>query len=236
MLAAMRWTFPAATNVLLLLASIALHLALAALILNMIEMPRQTAPATQLIKDSIELFIAETESDIPVETSATSAPAIAPPKPDIASYLTDDTGAIALPPPTLNLTPPVLQTPELFPLKLPQPNHSDRLSDLPEITLPPAEHAQTSQGATARLETPKLKTDIHTYLRKHYPKEARRNRWEGCVELSISVAADGSVAEVSILNSSGYRILDTSALKMMRNARYTSGPATLTQRIEYKLK
>ncbi len=237
-MAAMRWALPTATNAALFLVSIALHLLLAAIILDTLDPPRQTAPTPTLIKESVEVFIAETESDLPIENppvAPTSAVA-APPLPELAPYLADDAGAVALPPPTLTVPPPELPLPEFPPPELPLADQADRLADLPEITLPPAEQPLPSQGATARLKMPQLKTDIHTYLRKHYPREARRNHWEGIVTLSISVAEDGSVAEVSILNSSGYTVLDTSALKMMRKARYTSGPATLTQRIEYKLK
>ncbi len=239
MLPVMRWTRLTVEQAAFFGASIVLHLLLGMFFVNHLFSPSQVAPTPKLLDDSLELIIAETESDIPVDApeQAPIAPMTAPPLPTVAPYLSDATGELALAPPTLDIPPPELPLlleetlPEMLPV-----DHSNQLTDLPEITLPPAEEVSVAQGATARFETPQLLTDIQTQLRKHYPRTARERRWEGAVQLKIFVAEDGSVREVSILSSSGYRVLDQNARAMMRKARYTSGPAELTQTIEYKLK
>ena len=49
-----------------------------------------------------------------------------------------------------------------------------------------------------------------------YPREAIRRRLEGTVKLRIQVAASGHVLSVSVVTSSGYSVLDESALKAIR--------------------
>jgi TonB family protein len=56
-----------------------------------------------------------------------------------------------------------------------------------------------------------------------YPRLAIRRGYEGTVTLLIEVLADGSVREVEILSSSGYSILDRSALKTVRKWRFIPG-------------
>ncbi len=46
-----------------------------------------------------------------------------------------------------------------------------------------------------------------------YPEIAHRKGWEGRVLLNVLVEADGDVADLNILESSGYRILDRAAYK-----------------------
>ena len=58
----------------------------------------------------------------------------------------------------------------------------------------------------------------------HYPREARDNGWEGRVLLLVRVAADGRTAGVSISRSSGFGVLDDSALRTVRRWRFR--PAT----------
>ncbi|MBZ0155340.1 MAG: TonB family protein [Alphaproteobacteria bacterium] len=69
------------------------------------------------------------------------------------------------------------------------------------------------------------------YLREHfayirdrvikglsYPAVAKRKGWEGRVVLSFSVAGDGSVGTVKIVQSSGREVLDQGALEAVRRA------------------
>ena len=53
-----------------------------------------------------------------------------------------------------------------------------------------------------------------------YPAISRRMGEEGLVVLSVYILADGTVGEVSIHKSSGFRRLDESALKTVRRWRY----------------
>lgn len=52
----------------------------------------------------------------------------------------------------------------------------------------------------------------------NYPEEARRRHIYGSLVLTVSIRADGSVENVEINRSSGHRILDAAALRIVRLA------------------
>lgn len=54
-----------------------------------------------------------------------------------------------------------------------------------------------------------------------YPETARRRGQEGQVELAVVVAADGTALQVSVADSSGYRLLDQSAARTVQRWRFT---------------
>lgn len=53
-----------------------------------------------------------------------------------------------------------------------------------------------------------------------YPLQARRNNWEGVTVLKIVIETDGLVREITVLQSSGYEILDRAAVKTVKRWRY----------------
>lgn len=53
-----------------------------------------------------------------------------------------------------------------------------------------------------------------------YPLKARENNWEGVTVLKILVQADGKIGEVTVLESSGYPLLDQVAVKAVKQWRY----------------
>jgi protein TonB len=57
-----------------------------------------------------------------------------------------------------------------------------------------------------------------------YPRAARKRGLEGTVVLSLLIGADGSVQDVSVERSSGYPLLDQSAVKAI--SRWHFHPAT----------
>jgi len=59
----------------------------------------------------------------------------------------------------------------------------------------------------------------------HYPTIARRRKMEGIVLLRVEVLGDGGVGKIEVKRSSGYKILDESALGAVKNWRFL--PATL---------
>jgi protein TonB len=52
----------------------------------------------------------------------------------------------------------------------------------------------------------------------NYPDEARRKRMFGDLLLHVAVRADGSVEQVRILHSSGHKVLDDSAIRIVKLA------------------
>jgi protein TonB len=54
-----------------------------------------------------------------------------------------------------------------------------------------------------------------------YPRTARRRGWEGEVLLRVDVSAAGTVTDIQLEKSSGYRILDNTARREVRNWRFS---------------
>ena len=52
----------------------------------------------------------------------------------------------------------------------------------------------------------------------NYPEAARRRRLHGDLLLHVAVRADGTVAEVNVVRSSGYKLLDDAAVRIVRLA------------------
>jgi TonB family protein len=56
--------------------------------------------------------------------------------------------------------------------------------------------------------------------RDYYPTAAKRAGIQGRAELAIIVERDGKIGAVSVIASSGYKMLDDAALKLWKDARY----------------
>jgi protein TonB len=52
----------------------------------------------------------------------------------------------------------------------------------------------------------------------NYPDEARRNQLYGSLRLLVSISPDGGLKEVRVLDSSGYKVLDDAAVRIVRLA------------------
>jgi periplasmic protein TonB len=57
-------------------------------------------------------------------------------------------------------------------------------------------------------------SDLRRYF--DYPSVARRYGWQGTVWLAFTVEANGAVDRIHVANSSGYDVLDRSAVVAMR--------------------
>lgn len=67
----------------------------------------------------------------------------------------------------------------------------------------------------------------------NYPDEARRQGMSGALLLRVSIRADGSLADVQILRSSGYRALDEGAVRIVQLAApYSPFSAEMRQEID----
>jgi periplasmic protein TonB len=64
---------------------------------------------------------------------------------------------------------------------------------------------------------------------QHYPEAARRRNQTGQIQVSFVVARDGTVADVTILRSSGFDLLDDSARDMLAGAHVPAFPETMPQ-------
>jgi periplasmic protein TonB len=71
-----------------------------------------------------------------------------------------------------------------------------------------------------------------------YPDRARRMGWEGRVLLSFTVLENGSIHDIKVVNSSGFRALDDSAVEAVRKTMFSrKAPYRLAivLPVEYKL-
>ncbi len=80
--------------------------------------------------------------------------------------------------------------------------------------------APSPSAAPARLDYGWLSDTILRRVEelKRYPAEARLDRAEGKVVLKAVIRADGSVDDVEVYQSSGYRSLDQAAIELMKRA------------------
>ena len=95
-----------------------------------------------------------------------------------------------------------------------------------------ASAATGSASATSPQGTPASSLSGHgaglvmalpSYLRNRppqYPDKAKREKQEGVVVLDVEVSANGKVTRIAIAQSSGYALLDESALKTVRRWRF----------------
>ena len=72
---------------------------------------------------------------------------------------------------------------------------------------------------------PEAKIDYHAISIPVYPEIARKQGWEGTVILKVLVEEDGSCKHVAVEKSSGYDALDHSAVRAVKEWKFT--PARL---------
>ena len=59
-----------------------------------------------------------------------------------------------------------------------------------------------------------------SYPAPTYPREARRNSWEGVVEIEITVDQRGRGADLKVVKSSGHQALDDAAVNALGQAQF----------------
>lgn len=68
-----------------------------------------------------------------------------------------------------------------------------------------------------------------------YPRVARARGWQGAADVELTVLADGRVEEVSLARSSGFEVLDSAALAVARQSRFSPPPQTVDPPVRGKL-
>jgi periplasmic protein TonB len=67
----------------------------------------------------------------------------------------------------------------------------------------------------------------------NYPEQARRQRIYGSLQLSVSINADGSVESIEVSKSSGQRLLDAAAMRIVKLAApYSPLPPSITKDVD----
>lgn len=90
---------------------------------------------------------------------------------------------------------------------------------------PPPQQASTpsaeeNKSAGAPVTPPREDANLVNNPRPAYPSMSRRLREQGTVVLEVLILADGSVGDVKINQSSGFKRLDDTAVKAVRKWRY----------------
>lgn len=138
------------------------------------------------------------------------------------------------PPPPATLPPPPPPekkpepTPKPKPKPLPKAPPSERAVKAPEPEPTPAppvtQPAEPTPAAPAPVLPPRADAGQISNPAPAYPSLSRRLREEGLVVLEILIRADGSVGEIKLKASSGFKRLDEAAMNAVKRWRYQ--PAT----------
>lgn len=109
---------------------------------------------------------------------------------------------------------------------------------------------RSDQKATAvatqerRLQQNYLLGKLRSSLSRHlvYPPLARKQGWQGVVTVGLRVETDGMLQKIRLRKSSGYHLLDSSAIASLRKIRkldteerYSNQSHNLTLRVVYQL-
>jgi protein TonB len=100
-------------------------------------------------------------------------------------------------------------TPEPTPIATPAPTPKPTAKPKPRPVIPKPAAAANAPKPVVIQNTP-----------PSYPEIARRNGWEGCVLVRVEVSAVGCPLSTTIAKSSGYGVLDQSALRAVKSWRF----------------
>jgi periplasmic protein TonB len=134
------------------------------------------------------------------------------------------------PPPPEPPPPPPEKKPEPKPTPKPPPKAppSERAVKAPEPAPPPPVQQpvepKPAAPTQAPVSPPRAEAGQLSNPAPAYPNLSRRLREEGVVVLEILIKADGTVGEIKIKSSSGFKRLDTTAVNAVKHWRYQ--PAT----------
>lgn len=133
------------------------------------------------------------------------------------------------PPPEPPPPPPPEKKPEPKPTPKPLPKAppSERAVKAPEPEPPPVQEPveqKPAEPTPAPVSPPRAEAGQLSNPAPVYPSLSRRLREEGTVVLEILIKADGTVGEIKIKSSSGFKRLDTTAVNAVKHWRYQ--PAT----------
>ena len=66
---------------------------------------------------------------------------------------------------------------------------------------------------------------------RDYPREARAKGWEGLTKVRVKIGADGLIEDVMVSQSSGFTVLDDSAVSKVRSVALPEIPKELRERV-----
>jgi protein TonB len=114
---------------------------------------------------------------------------------------------------------------------------------------PPASAAPAERTAVAEAASTDMLFGFGQMLEQalesnqHYPRLARQRGWQGLVKMRVQFLPGGQIGQISIVRSSGFAMLDETAVAMLRSAELPPVPDGLRRRefqldvpVEFRLK
>ncbi len=170
-----------------------------------LESVRESPPAERLPLEICELRFETREPPVPPE----------PPKPPPSPVPLENLDTLE----TLENLEPIVR---LEPIEHLEP--IERLENLEYLEKPETQEAieavKAAEEETSEPVTVVAAPEALVRIEPEYPRSARRRGHEGRVAVEISLSAAGEIESVEIVESSGYRELDASALAAVRAARF----------------
>lgn len=177
--------------------------------------------------------------------TATLAPRAAMPEPVVAAQARPDPPK---PVPTVEQTQPVLSspapapaaprvpapavTPPVQPSPVPEAAQRSPAPPQPAITAPRAAEAQSpavqsnaparagaDSADTGSLDQYRMSLIVAARRYKRYPSQAMEKGWQGKVEVRLLIGANGMIQTATVKTSSGYQLLDDTALDIIRKGK-----------------
>jgi protein TonB len=222
---------------LLLIVVIALHLSVA----NWLAANNQDKPAPlKPVVVEVELLAA------PPKPAIVTPPAPEPPKPAPPPKVMPPKPKPAPAKPKPKPQPVIKQAvqPKLAQadIKLPEPIAAPPKIDTPPLPVaPPPAPAAPSKVVDNAVRTAKTgeRATCISCPQPSYPAVAKRRNWQGSVKLRLRLGSDGSVDEVTVVDSSGHEPLDEAAIEGAKKWRFVEGSAGVireaTQVINFRL-
>jgi TonB family protein len=102
------------------------------------------------------------------------------------------------------------------------------VADVPEPA--PGWHHATDEQAVRALRVEILRNVGKQTQDSDYPQEARRWNWSGTTLVHVLMGADGNLKNIFVQKTSGFRVLDDQALRMVQRVAATRVPDRLKGR------
>lgn len=110
----------------------------------------------------------------------------------------------------------------------PEPAFAPPVAAVPEAAAKPVEAVDEPVDALMQGHVRGIQQAVDANHR--YPRIARERRWQGLVKMRVQFLPGGQVGQVSILSSSGFPVLDETAMDMVRTADLPRAPDGLRNR------
>ena len=154
-----------------------------------------------------------------------------PNKPNLVTQTTQKVKAESIPIPkptnTLNQPTPIKQIDTKESAKIDKTAHEPAnatpsettLTVKKEASLPPQNIAVPPYTAPLKTMKQTLSLELHKHVARKYPLIARKRGWQGKVKLGFFITPSGRIENIHVIDSSGYNVLDKSAIKSLRQVK-----------------